>query len=595
VGDIATISTTAFDPLGQMNVHGIRVYHPGIPNIEHGPVPASWSSSGSWVAYPNGIFEPAVPILSLGGGTADPHFDSIAYLPATLPASSTKTATIVLDAEGTWQFRAGVRDSLYVEPNATTKRYYGVGTGDVSVSDTVSKNVLPLDLDMPGTYPVNSISGHRLVGAYVNAGQIHRTPLHTWWQPQDAWSPKWGPNPVTPLIRRSAIDPTETIKTVEMFAGWGGVREPVQAHKDRAKGLANELMSAGVDFVAIDHTNMVFTKYRPPSYHDNVDQNPVFQAARALKEGFKAAAANPANRVKMTFMLGLTTAWYTPEMDGGNPGLEITSFEGSASGVQEYINARLMPDFNAILQAIFDEFVEPRTPAGVLIEDDTHIWQRDPTNGDKPLLLLYVGTNGPAFDRDSSNVRLNVERYTNSAPYPKVGTTWMQVPMTVTTFGGVKKSISEVFSIRWVGAFLDTVVPAFTTEVAPSVGLRSGGYKKDVRFFSKGHWQFRPESFSDTNPVTGGPLNQQGRRTVSAVHALAYRPLDGAYFHLGLEHATLYESPSYLMLTSWVEFGSPGDEPDPERSWTVMSNNKFGRHYADLVRNWVISFKSATP
>lgn len=572
VGDKVTITSTAFDPNAQIATNGIRVYNPGLPPLTQG----SWSDSGGWKVQFQGATDPT-PLLR--GFTWDYFFDALHAEYDT--SHSTKSATFTLDAPGIWKFKSGIKDRRY----AYEYGWYGPGTSDVLQTIETSVSVAPLELTAPPTfsYPIASASGTRLVGAYFNAGQVHR-PAQELWQPwPDVWSLKWGPNPVSPQLY-DVSGSSISVVTPYYLADSGGATPPSSQHIDNAKRIGFEMMYSGVDFIAIDHTNLVFTQ---ESFgYNNTDQNPVIKAAIALKSGLATAASGSANRVKMTFLLGMTTAWYHPDMDFRNPALEIkncANFAGNPVALSNFVNGpSRMGAFNLLLQYLWTNFADPVANPGV--------WQLDPTNGNKPLLLFYVGTNGPTFDRDAVNIRLESSRLTNVSPYP--GNGGMQQPMTINV-GGLTKSVSELFSIRWVGAFLEHYASAETTTVPASVALRSGQSMNNVRVFNKDHWQFRQLSRDAMSPMTSGAINGLGQATVQAVHSVPYRMFGEYQFLADIQRAIDYSSPSFLMLTAWNEFGSAGDEFSPEESWTLMPNSKYGRRYSDLVRNRVISFKSA--
>jgi len=568
IGDTVTVTSTATDSLGLMTVHGIRVYNPGIPPIRSG----SWSDSGNWKVEP-GLSSPTLPTPLLSAVTSDPFFDYIDFFYSF--GTHTKIATFVLDAPGVWQFKAGIKDRSYTSSHG----WYGPGTTDVLASEIASVEVGPLELSTPQsfTYPIPTIAGvNRIVGAYLNAGQIHRNPTAHWWQPSpNAWGLKWGPNPVAPLLYNTATH-NKTITDVAFLADWGGSAPPSSEHVENAMRMGYELMYSGIDFVALDHTNLVF-----PTLYNGTNENPVIKAAHALKQGL-ASAGTPSGRVKMTILLGLTTAWYLPEpeMNGGIPNLELKDYLDPAA-LNSFVNGPTrMGAFNGLLKYLWENFADPSLPA------NQGVWQLDPANS-KPLLLLYVGTDGPAFDRDSTDLRLTSRRITETAPYFEYGA--MQEPMTVLV-GGVRKSISELFSVRWVGAFLEAQAPAETTNIV-TAALRSGGSQTGLRVFHKNHWEFRPQSRSALSPPTAGPVNGLGQTTISAVHSVAYRMLSDQQFGDDLERANSFSDPAFLMLTAWGEFGSIGDEFSPEESWTIMPNNKFGRRYSDLVRERVLRYK----
>jgi hypothetical protein len=81
---------------------------------------------------------------------------------------------------------------------------------------------------------------------------------------------------------------------------------------------------------------------------------------------------------------------------------------------------------------------------------------------------------------------------------------------------------------------------------------------------------------------------------VEAIHVTAYRAAGESLIQSQMQVAVTLK-PRFLILTAWNEFGSASDEPTPDDSWTLMPNNKYGRHYSEIVREKVRDYKQASP
>ena len=107
-----------------------------------------------------------------------------------------------------------------------------------------------------------------------------------------------------------------------------------------------------------------------------------------------------------------------------------------------------------------------------------------------------------------------------------------------------------------------------------------------TRTYYKSLWSFR----ETTAATRVGTLNA-AETEADAVHITAHRSDNASYFSSELDDAVKLK-PRFLILSAWNEFGSTGDEPSPEGSWTIMPNTKFGRRYTEILREKVIQYKS---
>jgi alpha-tubulin suppressor-like RCC1 family protein len=571
VGDTITFTSTAHDDDGDLALHALRVSAPNIEDVYSLTGNWDFSKATSWVD------------MTQSGGTANP----LRYV---YPKDGTdrrdppsRTFSFRLDAPGLWQFQADAVDGMN------------------NRSATTTANSLQLYVVNPTVTSESTIlNPHgRLVGAYFNAGQAHRGHyLQNMWRPAAGrWDYSWGPNNVAPL----AHEFTDTATTLANpilgmdYLGWSALNTQYLGREFRdetgiARRMAAELHYAGVDFVVIDHTNLVFD-YSPPSKTEpftNTD-NCVTRAATSLVNGFEAymntgSVTNPKPRIKVAFMLGLTTAWYLRGMDFANPGIELSPFSYlqsdrspvayNQSQIDEHIRKRTA-EFNEVLQTIWDNYASK----------GSDVWQYDddpiPANR-KPLLFLYVGTDGPAFlrDRDTGTLKSDAFDLTNPTLCLKVKT------------GGpasLPRPINDVFTIKYVAAgmgtgnVIDPTLPAKVTEQKTINGL--------TRTFYKNHWSFR--ELNRAYPLMG-THNGAATDPVESVLVAAYRDGGENVFTDNLAFAVTLK-PRFLMLAAWNEFGSASDEPSPSASWTIMPNNKYGRRYTEILRAKVIDYKAAAP
>jgi len=107
----------------------------------------------------------------------------------------------------------------------------------------------------------------------------------------------------------------------------------------------------------------------------------------------------------------------------------MTVFISNVAGIRGFSY-----QFNAVLQKIWDEYANPATNSGV--------WQTDPDNGNKPLLLLYVGTDGPAIFRKPLEGALD-----ETIPFSSSDALRWRIQA-----NGTEARINQVFSIKYVVA-----------------------------------------------------------------------------------------------------------------------------------------------
>lgn len=552
VGDRVAVTMQAADPDGNLHAMGLQVFAPDVANLADPNATGVWNYSAeqNWVT----------PGDSNAAGNPFLYYYPQDDANRTNPVA--RSVNFTLDSPGVWKFRVEVSDDLNQRTTLS------------------SQNSLDLRVRNPtlsaGTAAIPNPSG-RLVGAYFNAGQVHNSFGRMWVPPNGRWEYRWGPNPVAPLMV-DWISPTGPAKTINQYfyMGFDRIFE-VPNDIDTAKEMCAELAYAGVDFVILDHTNLVFGYPRIFST-TTVTDNPVTRGAAALKAGFAAYAAGggavPASgvRPKITFMLGLTTTWYTDDMDSAHPALRLEPRVTSAATwtrttIDEYIERRTI-QFNDLLQTLWDNHAS-----------DPAVWQYDPANN-RPLLFLYVGTDGPAMHWDPVNAMLDDSIAFNLAN-PRFCFKIVK--------NGVSTPIDQAFSIKYVAAFTASGGslggPTLRDAVSVARDMTGPGGTVTAHRYYKKHWSFR--EFAST-PV--GTLDS-AQTYVDAFHVTAYRAAGPGYFSSELD-AAIRLKPRFLVVTCWNEFGSLGDEPSPDESWTIMSNNKYGRGYTEILRNKVTLFKA---
>ena len=229
--------------------------------------------------------------------------------------------SFTLDSPGVWKFRVQATDSDNRESAVSLQNSVNLRVRNPALSNSESVTPKPT----------------RLVGAYFNAGQRHQGFEEMWHPASGRWDYKWGPNPVAPFTV-NWLNPTEPGLNIlygpssarallSHYLGWADIYGfPLSDETNRVRDIAGELAYSGIDFVIIDHTNLVFSYTFANEFGFTNNDNSVTRAATSLKNGFAAFASPPNSpRIKMTFMLGLTTAWFPPAWDSGNNALTLRS------------------------------------------------------------------------------------------------------------------------------------------------------------------------------------------------------------------------------------------------------------------------------
>ncbi|HUR57322.1 MAG TPA: immunoglobulin domain-containing protein [Opitutaceae bacterium] len=572
VGDVITLTSGANLTAGTGWRHEVLIRRPAVAGGAALPpedgsglheTEDAWNRDGWGAPHDqSGTYDPSVtgaPATDLGRREPFTH----ALVPG--QTSSTRSFDFVLDAPGTWTFKTEIVDA---RGNAVA----------ASPSTTVTVDPAPLAGDPAEiTYPYGRTD--RFVGVFWNAGQAHRL-WSTWRADQQStyranwatnWKLMWQPSPYfrgrggDPLVMSPlAESPWQPFWSAhQVYAmvpdGLGG---SLLSHDLTSQAFAEKaalrLMDVGVDFVAVDYTNQFL----------EVAED-VFPAVNNLALAFQAVAprSQSGQRIKLTAVVPANVGsgdW------GGNGG-----FVPSA-----------IAKFNAKLTTIYNRFARFEA-AWFHLEDD---------NGTrKPLLLLWVGASGEGEpDGRLAPARLSQLRLADG------------------------RALTDVFTIRWVGAYM-TENPRFLT--GENYAVAGGGSVVAGKYLNPKFWSYR-EHFPAGATVQGSGANRSveavtvqpdsnGRDRFGRAWQQNWPPGEGFHYETPArpepirldEYGRIWReslavarnlNPKFL-LTTWAEFGSENDEPRPEMSVTIMDNNKFGTHFGDALKDAVRLFKYRAP
>ncbi|MSU49492.1 MAG: hypothetical protein EXS37_10465 [Opitutus sp.] len=576
VGDVVSVGTVANLTAGTGWRHNVLVRRPAVtsatalaPEDGSGLTAAheAWNKDGWGSPHDQGdSYDPAVTGRSFVDlGNREP------FIHALTPgqAGSSRAIDFVLDAPGAWLIRAEVVD----------------GAGQlIATSAVATVNVgAPAMAGDPAnlTYPYGR--GDRFVGVFWNAGQAHR--LWSTWRAdfQSAypatwamnWKLMWQPSPYFRRVDGGWLQPNLTAESPwqpfwsahQVYAlvpdGAGGsVLSHDLTSRSFAEKAALRLMDVGVDFVVVDYTNQFLE-----------EREDVFPAVNNLALAFQSVArqSQTGERIRLAAVV-------PANVDSGD--------WGGNGGFDPVAIAR----FNAKLTTLYNRFARFE-PAWFYLEDDN--------GGRKPLLLLWIGASGEGEpDGKLAPAKLSQLRLADG------------------------RAMTDVFTIRWVGAYLSDnrrFLTGATYTVAGADGPVTGKYANAKT------WSYH-ESFPAAASVAPGAAGSGAAPNVEAVTvqplaagrdrfgrvweqnwpagqgyhyetAVTNDPVPlaayGRIWRDALQSARAL-NPKFL-LTSWAEFGSENDEPRPELSVTIMDNNKFGTHFGDAFKAAVRLFKYQAP
>jgi hypothetical protein len=574
VGDVLSVQSVANVTAGSGWRHNILVRRPAI-----GTATALAPEDGSGFTNATEAWNK--------DGWGNPHTDGNSYLvsvtgqPATdLGArepfihvltsgqvGSNRAFDFVLDAPGSWLVRAEIVDGAG-QPIAVSP----------TTNVTVARAALAGD---PASLSYPFGREDKFVGVFWNAGQAHR--LWSTWRAefQSAYAGTWAVNwklmwQPSPYFQRpdggwfspspSAESPWQAFWSAhQVYAlvpdGTGG---SALTHDLTSRAFAEKaavrLMDVGVDFVAVDYTNQFLE-----------EREDVLPAMNNLATAFQTIAqqSQSGQRIKLTAVVPAN----------------VTSGDWSGNGG---FGPLAIARFNAKLTTLYNRYARFES-AWFHLEDDNGVR--------KPLLLLWVGASGEAeADGRLSPALLNQLRLTSG------------------------RLLSDVFTIRWVGAYL-SLNRRFLT--GRSYTVPGSGGPVTGRYANAKFW-----SYNETHPSTATVMsNSIG--AAPAVEAVTVQPLAAGRDRFGRTwdqnwpagQGYHYETPAKnepvplanygrtwaealavaralnpkFLLTTWAEFGSENDEPRPELSVTVMDNNKFGTHFGDAFKQAVRLFKYRAP
>jgi hypothetical protein len=574
VGDVITVNTTANLTAGLGWRHNVLVRRPPITTAvalapEDGSgfsgADAAWNKDGWGSPHADGnSYDARVtgqPAPDLGNREPFIHVLEVGQ------TTSTRTLDLVLDAPGEWLVRTEVLDAL--------GRLVGA-SGTVTVA--VAAPALPADA-AGFTYPYGRPD--RFVGVFWNAGQAHRL-WSTWRAEHDSayratwavnWKLMWQPSPYFRVgdgsflrLNPPADSPWQPFWAGHQVyplipdAGLGSRLTHDLTSAAFAEKAALRLMDIGVDFVAVDYTNQFLE-----------EREDVFAAVNNLALACQTVAplGPSGQRVRLTAVVPAN----------------INSGDWAGNGG---FTATAIARFNAKLTTLYNRFARYEA-AWFYHEDDNGIR--------KPLLLLWIGAggeNGP--DGTLPAASLAPLKLADGRP------------------------LTEVFTIRWVGAFLpqnrrfltggnytvngltgpvtgkyaaakiwsyNETFPSAATVLPGATDAGSGVEAVTVQPLAEGEDRFG--RVWEQNWPAGQGFHYETPETSERI------PLDnyGQTWRAALAAARAL-NPRFL-LTTWAEFGSENDEPRPELSVTIMDNNKFGTHFGDAFKDAVRLFKYRAP
>jgi hypothetical protein len=561
VGDLAAIQSTA-SGFNNITRHKIRIKRPQIAaetvyfqfaNHTLPSAASAWSDEG-WGA----------PLGGLDLGNRAPFTEERAGV-----SNSVSSATMVLDAPGTWEIRSQVTSS-------------SGETSSVSQYINVGMPAMPSFQAAPA-YPKST---SKYLGAYYNAGQTHRgyssrdEEFRLAWQPgqydqkDNLWDARWGAHQVRAIIPDGL---GSSILSGDIVS------------RDFAKKMALRLMDVGVDFLIIDHSNILLKT--------DVATDPVLDATDQLSNGF-ADAASQASRsaVKLVFMLSMCNSSMGDEWPNR-------------------ANATDVDRFNQKLQAIYDRYAK----------DPNKYFYPQPEN--KPLLLLWSWTFGPTIDFLDGTTNSNGKEVFNPSVstvlsrtaageaddplvndqgisgFGKLKTTYSD--KFKVTVNGQSKKMTEVFMIRYVAANASIMAGEYEgSYVAPGETVARNHIKTGhwlwcdvdptpatLRFNSDGAVAGVEAAFAFPKVIKFDPFSVVDRFSLQWNQETGQPPSsplnqynNGAGYNAALNRAVRL-NPRFLVTAFWYEFGSWNDERRPEWAYTIGDNNKFGVYYGDLLKS----------
>lgn len=573
VGDVVSIQSRSNLTAGAGWRHNIRVRRPAIttatamaPEDGSGLTNAAeaWNTDGWGNPHTDGgTYDARIAGSSaVDLGNREPFVHTL----AAGQVGSTRAFDFVLDAPGTWLVRAEIVD-------ANGQSLANSATTSVVVSPAALAGE-PTDI----TYPYGR--DDKFVGVFWNAGQAHR--LWSSWRAEfqsaypatwaTNWKLMWQPSPYFRRAEGGWLRP-DPVPESPWQAFWsahqvyamvpdgkgGSLLTHDLTSQTFAEKAALRLMDIGVDFVAVDYSNQFLE-----------EREDVFPAVNNLAQAFQAVAARSQSgqRVRLSAVVP------------ANIGAGDWSGNGGFGPVA-------IARFNAKLTTLYNRFARFES-AWFHLEDDNGVR--------KPLLMLWVGASG------------------EDEPDGKLAPKFLdQLKL------ADGRPMTDVFTIRWVGAYLSTNRRFVTGEsyaVSTPGGTVTGNYA-NAKF-----WSYH-EHFPSAATLMPGASG-----TAPAIEAITVQPLAAGHDRFGRAWdqnwptwGMHYETPANnesvplanygktwaetltvaralnpkFLLTTWAEFGSENDEPRPELSVTIMDNNKFGTHFGDVLKQAVRLFKYRAP
>lgn len=294
---------------------------------------------------------------------------------------------------------------------------------------------------------------------------------------------------------------------------------------------AEMLKDMGVDFALLDNSNN--TIWSPT--------DSIWDSSKAIAEGFSAVPGGP----KAAIMLSITT------------------WDGDTTRVQRLLTKNYTTGYPWIPANSGDLFLEKvsRVYNELANDPDKYFYYED-----KPLLALFVSASGTVYD----------EHNVDQTPNGKLADSWNPV---IPDTGGAK--LRDLFTIRWVGAFQNTGNPKF---------VQTSG---DTLKAHNGHWSWEdgtPQSWASRSSVWGD--------TPESVTVSPYARTPLQERNNGITFDTMWSraievDPTIIVLHTWNEFSTSGDENSPEQSQSIEPTKyHFTDTYAEAAKDYIAHFKS---
>jgi len=303
---------------------------------------------------------------------------------------------------------------------------------------------------------------------------------------------------------------------------------------------AARLRQLGVNFIAIDNSNNTIWGAGHPDTNYQIDS--IFSNSKSVISGFGSTG------IKAVIMLSIANSsnaipnreqLLTQNYDTGTPYMYYPSIPSNAGDL-----------FRAKVAQVYND-----------IAYDPNKYQY---YEGKPLLLLYTTASGTIYGPDGLN----------HTPNGKLEGSDLNI-----TIPGVMGSpnITDLFTIRWVGAFVsNSGNPAYVAST-------------DSTIAKNGHWSWEdgyPQSWARTSTGWISDVFPEAVTVSAYTRAYGDSPLQGRASGVTfLNHwmRAFEVDPPIVMVHTWNEFSQSGDETSPEYSQSIEANSHFGADYENFL------------